>query len=490
MVYNIEVIEYVKKNGAGEVSAEATMAKDKLKTIYVCTQCGETSPRWLGRCPSCGAWNTMTEDVVAEPAKAAGTRSGAPARVPGQTTLTPYKLKNISTTEEKSRIVTGISELDRVLGGGIVLGSVILIGGEPGIGKSTILLQLCGEVSKTRSVLYVTGEESVRQIKLRAVRLDVPQDGISLVAESDVDEICGLIESMKPDLVVIDSIQTMRCGDIAASSGTVSQVKESTARFLNVAKTLEIPTFIVGHVNKDGAIAGPKVMEHIVDTVLYFEGDKTLPYRVLRAVKNRYGSTNEIGVFDMTGQGLAQIENPSQVMLEGRPLGISGTCVACVMEGTRPVLSEIQALATKTSFPSPRRTASGFDYNRMYLLLAVLEKRAGYSFAAQDVYVNIVGGLKLDETACDLPVCMAMASSLLDLPVAEKTFAVGEVGLGGEIRSVPHLETRLREAQRVGFDTAIVPKHNLRLIDPAQFPGLKLIGVSYLREAINTIKLK
>ena len=466
------------------------MPKEKLKTVYVCTQCGETSPRWLGRCPSCGAWNTMTEDVVTEPSKTANGRSGAPARTPGQTTLTPHKLKNISTTEEKSRIVTGISELDRVLGGGIVIGSVTLIGGEPGIGKSTILLQLCGEVSKTHSVLYVTGEESVRQIKLRAVRLDVPQENISLVAESDVDEICGLIESMKPDLVVIDSIQTMRCADISSSSGTVSQVKESTARFLNVAKTLEIPTFIVGHVNKDGAIAGPKVMEHIVDTVLYFEGDKTLPYRVLRAVKNRYGSTNEIGMFDMTGRGLAQIENPSQVMLEGRPLGISGTCVACVMEGTRPVLSEIQALATKTSFPSPRRTASGFDYNRMYLLLAVLEKRAGYSFANQDVYINIVGGLKLDETACDLPVCIAMASSLLDLPVGEKTLAVGEVGLGGEIRSVPHLETRLREAQRVGFDTAIVPKHNLKLIDPAQFPGLKLIGVSYLREAVNTIKLK
>ena len=466
------------------------MPKDKLKTIYVCTQCGETSPRWLGRCPSCGSWNTMTEDVVAEPAKSASGRSAAPARVPGQTSLKPLRLKNVSTTEEKSRIVTGIRELDRVLGGGIVLGSVILIGGEPGIGKSTILLQLCGEVSRTRNVLYVTGEESVRQIKLRAERLRVPQDNISLVAESDVDEICGLIEQMKPDLVVIDSIQTMRCTDVASSSGTVSQVKESTARFLSVAKTNEIPTFIVGHVNKDGAIAGPKVMEHIVDTVLYFEGDKTLPYRVLRAVKNRYGSTNEIGMFDMTGKGLEQIENPSQVMLEGRPIGISGTCVACVMEGTRPVLREIQSLVTKTTFPSPRRTASGFDYNRMYLLLAVLEKRAGYVFANQDVYVNIIGGLRLDETACDLPVCLAMASSLLDLPVPEKTLAIGEVGLGGEIRNVPHLETRLREAQRVGFDTAIVPKHNLKMIDPAQFPGLHLVGAAYLREAINAIKLK
>ena len=437
------------------------MKEPKLKTVYVCSNCGETSPRWMGRCPSCGSWNTMNEDVVAEAPKAgtAAAKQAAAARPEGVTTLTAKRLSEISMTEEKSRILTGISELDRVLGGGIVLGGVVLLSGEPGVGKSTMLLQLCGAISNQHSVLYITGEESVRQIKLRAVRLNVPEDNISLVAESDVDEICGLIESMKPDLVVIDSIQTMRCTDISSSSGTVSQVKESSARFLSVAKTLEIPTFIVGHVNKDGAIAGPKVMEHIVDTVLYFEGDKTLPYRVLRAVKNRYGSTNEIGMFDMTGRGLAQIENPSQVMLEGRPLGISGTCVACVMEGTRPVLSEIQALATKTSFPSPRRTASGFDYNRMYLLLAVLEKRAGYAFYNQDVYVNIIGGLKLDETACDLPVCIALASSLLDLPVGEKTLAIGEVGLGGEVRSVTHLETRLREAQRVGFDTAIVPKH-------------------------------
>ena len=341
------------------------MKEPKLKTVYVCSNCGETSPRWMGRCPSCGSWNTMNEDVVAEAPKAgtAAAKQAAAARPEGVTTLTAKRLSEISMTEEKSRILTGISELDRVLGGGIVLGGVVLLSGEPGVGKSTMLLQLCGAISNQHSVLYITGEESVRQIKLRAVRLNVPEDNISLVAESDVDEICGLIESMKPDLVVIDSIQTMRCTDISSSSGTVSQVKESSARFLNVAKTLEIPTFIVGHVNKDGAIAGPKVMEHIVDTVLYFEGDKTLPYRVLRAVKNRYGSTNEIGMFDMTGRGLAQIENPSQVMLEGRPIGISGTCVACVMEGTRPVLSEIQALATKTSFPSPRRTASGFDYN-------------------------------------------------------------------------------------------------------------------------------
>ena len=461
------------------------MPKEKLKTIYVCTQCGETSPRWLGRCPSCGAWNTMTEDVVAEPAKASSGKAAAAPRVTGQTSLVPQKLKSISTTEEKSRIVTGISELDRVLGGGIVIGSVTLIGGEPGIGKSTILLQLCGEVSKTKNVLYVTGEESVRQIKLRAVRLNVPEDNISLVAESDVDEICGLIESMKPDLVVIDSIQTMRCTDISSSSGTVSQVKESSARFLNVAKTLEIPTFIVGHVNKDGAIAGPKVMEHIVDTVLYFEGDKTLPYRVLRAVKNRYGSTNEIGMFDMTGRGLAQIENPSQVMLEGRPIGISGTCVACVMEGTRPVLSEIQALATKTSFPSPRRTASGFDYNRMYLLLAVLEKRAGVHLSGSDAYVNVAGGIKVNEPALDLGIVMALVSSFKNRSVDDKTIIFGEVGLAGEVRAVSQPQLRVNEAVKLGFETCILPQVCLKSIRKTD--KINIIGVRNVSEAMKLI---
>ena len=338
-------------------------------------------------------------------------------------------------------------------------------------------------------MLYISGEESERQIKLRADRLGVASDGLYISACTDCDTIIEGVRENKPDVVIIDSIQTMQLTELQSVPGSLVQVRECTSAFMQMAKSLEVAVFLVGHVNKDGGIAGPKVLEHIVDTVLYFEGDKTLPYRVLRAVKNRYGSTNEIGMFDMTGKGLEQIENPSQVMLEGRPIGISGTCVACVMEGTRPVLSEIQALVTKTAFPSPRRTASGFDYNRMYLLLAVLEKRAGYVFGNQDVYINIIGGLKLDETACDLPVCLAMASSLLDLPVPEKTLAIGEVGLGGEVRSVPHLETRLREAQRVGFDTAIVPKHNLNMLDAAQFPGLRLVGVAYLREAINAIKI-
>lgn len=463
------------------------MKDGKLKTIYVCSNCGETSPRWMGRCPSCGEWNTMVEDVVVPEPKSTA-RKAAGARPAGVTSLVADRLSSISTTEEKSRIVTGISELDRVLGGGVVLGSVVLLGGEPGAGKSTLLLQLCGAISRQHEVLYITGEESTRQIKLRANRLKVAQENISLAAETEIDEICGLIEQAKPELVVIDSIQTMHCSDVSSSAGSVSQVKECTARLLAVAKAHEIPTFIVGHVNKDGAIAGPKVMEHIVDTVLYFEGDKTLPYRVLRAAKNRYGSTNEIGMFDMTGSGLAEIENPSQLLLEGRPLGTSGNCVACTMEGTRPILSEVQALVTKSSFNVPRRTASGFDFNRANLLVAVLEKRAGYFFGSLDVYLNIVGGLQLDETACDLSVCLAMVSSLLDQPIGDKTVAIGEVGLGGEVRSVTFLETRLREAQRIGFNKAIVPKHNLKQLNVKEFYGLELVGVSYLREAINAIK--
>ena len=297
-----------------------------------------------------------------------------------------------------------------------------------------------------------------------------------------------IIEKEKPDLVVIDSIQTMRCMDISSSSGTVSQVKESAARLLAVAKKQEIPMFIVGHVNKDGAIAGPKVMEHIVDTVLYFEGDKMLPYRILRAAKNRYGSTNELGMFDMTGTGLAEIENPSQMLLEGRPLGVSGNCVACTMEGSRPILSEIQALATKTNFPAPRRACSGYDYNRMNLLIAVLEKRAGYFFGNLDVYVNIVGGIALRDTACDLSVCLSMVSSLLDRPVSDKLIAIGEVGLGGEVRSVPNLEQRLREAERIGFERAVGPKHSLAHLNPADYPGMKLIGAAYISDAINALK--
>ena len=463
------------------------MAKEKMKTVYVCTNCGEVSSRWMGRCLSCGEWNTMTEDVVKEPT-GKGLAASQSARTSNSAAIFASKLKDISTTEEKSRIVTEITELDRVLGGGIVLGSVVLLGGEPGAGKSTLLLQLCGAVSKKTDVLYITGEESTRQIKLRATRLQVEEDNIALAAETDIGSICDLIEQTKPGIVIIDSIQTMHSADISSSAGSVSQVKECTARLLAIAKSLEIPTFIVGHVNKDGAIAGPKVMEHIVDTVLYFEGDKMLPYRVLRAVKNRYGSTNEIGMFDMTGSGLKVIENPSKLLLEGRPMGISGNCVACTMEGSRPILSEIQALVTKTGFGTPRRAASGFDYNRMNLLLAVLEKRAGFFMGNLDVYINIVGGLDLDETACDLSVCMAVISSLLDKPVPDDLVAIGEVGLGGELRNVTNLDYRLKEAQRMGFTKAIVPAHSLSQVNQKDFHAIKLIGAAYVKEAIQAMQ--
>ncbi len=430
------------------------MPKEKFKTVYVCTSCGEASPRWMGRCPSCGEWNTMVEDIVKE---TKGKGVSAPAT--GNAAIIASRLKDISTTEEHSRIITGISELDRVLGGGIVLGSVVLLGGEPGAGKSTLLLQLCGAISRQVDVLYITGEESTRQIKLRATRLRVEEENIMLAAETDIGSICDLVEQTKPGIVVIDSIQTMHCAEISSSAGSVSQVKECTARLLTVAKTLEIPTFIVGHVNKDGAIAGPKVMEHIVDTVLYFEGDKMLPYRVLRAAKNRYGSTNEIGMFDMTGTGLKVIENPSKLLLEGRPIGVSGNCVACTMEGTRPILSEIQALVTKT----------------------------GYFLGNLDVYINIVGGLELDETACDLSVCLAVVSSLMDKPVPDDMIAIGEVGLGGEVRNVTNLEYRLRESQRMGFVRAVVPKHSLAQIDPKEFNTMELLGVTYVKQAIQLL---
>lgn len=457
--------------------------KEKLKTVYVCTSCGEQTPRWLGRCPSCGAWNTLTEEVInVAPAPA---KAGRAPVLRGE--ITSARLKDIDVNDEQSRIVTGIGELDRVLGGGIVIGSVVLLGGEPGAGKSTLLLQLCASLPKNLSVLYVTGEESIRQIKLRADRLQVPGEKITVAAETEIESVTALIEQIRPDIAIVDSIQTMHSANVASSSGSVSQVKECSAQLMTCAKTHEIPVFIVGHVNKDGAIAGPKVMEHIVDTVLYFEGDRMLPYRVLRAVKNRYGSTNEIGMFDMTGAGLQEIANPSRMLLEGRPLGVSGNCVACTMEGTRPILSEVQALVTKTSFGTPRRTASGFDFNRANLLLAVLEKRAGYFMGNLDVYVNIVGGLRLDDTACDLAVILAVVSSLTDRPISDDTIAIGEVGLGGEVRSINNLDARVREAVRIGFKRVILPKHSLSQLNAKDFCDITLQGVTYLREAIEII---
>ncbi len=459
------------------------MAKDKIKIIYVCTSCGETSSRWLGRCTSCGEWNTMVEDAIKEPAK--NSAQAASKIIANSTTIVKAtKLSSINVLEDHSRIATNIGELDRVLGGGIVLGSLVLIGGEPGAGKSTLLLQMCAHVSNEKTVLYVTGEESARQIKLRANRLEVGGEGINIAVETDIDIICALISNTKPALVVIDSIQTVACSELSSTAGSVSQVKECTARLQHVAKSQEIPTFIVGHVNKDGAIAGPKVMEHIVDTVLYFEGDKTLPYRVLRAVKNRYGSTNEIGMFDMHSSGLKEILNPSGLLLDGRPIGVSGNCVTCAMEGLRPVLSEVQSLVTKSGFGTPRRAASGFDYSRMNLLIAVLEKRAGYYLGSLDVYVNIVGGLEFNETACDLSVCMAIVSALSDKPVPGDMVAFGEVGLGGEVRSVSNVDYRVKEAQRMGFKQIILPKQNLDKLISENYEDVELLGVTNIAGAI------
>ena len=456
----------------------------KVKTSYVCSQCGYETSKWNGKCPNCGEWNTFEEVELA-------VRSGGAKSKPTTVRDISDKIVGIGGVDasyNEIRYATGLKELDRVLGGGLVKGSLVLLGGEPGIGKSTMLLQICQYLGQDHTILYVSGEESVRQIKLRANRLHVDSQNLYLLADNDCEQICSVIVKEKPEIVIIDSIQTMNISGISSAQGSVTQVRECTNMFMRTAKSEEIPMFIVGHVNKDGAIAGPKVMEHIVDTVLYFEGDKMLPYRILRAAKNRYGSTNELGMFDMTGQGLEEIENPSQMLLEGRPLGVSGNCVACTMEGSRPILSEIQALATKTNFPAPRRACSGYDYNRMNLLIAVLEKRAGYFFGNLDVYINIVSGITLRDTACDLAVCLSMVSSLLDCPVSDKLIAIGEVGLGGEIRSVPNLEQRLREAERIGFERAVVPKHSLAHLNAADYPGMKLVGAAYISDAIHALK--
>ncbi len=389
--------------------------------------------------------------------------------------------------EDEQRYKTGLGELDRVLGGGIVKGSLVLLGGDPGIGKSTILLQICHYLGDTLKILYVSGEESRRQLKLRADRLGVNNANISVLTETDIEAVCELIRCEKPDLVMVDSIQTMNLAELSSSSGSVTQVRECTNFLMRTAKLLDVPILIVGHVNKDGAIAGPKVLEHIVDAVLYFEGDKQMSYRILRAVKNRYGSTNEIGVFQMGDRGLAEVENPSLMLLSGRPRHVSGTCVACAMEGTRPILAEVQGLATTTGFGNPRRMSTGFDYNRMSLLLAVLEKRAGYFFSNVDAYINVVGGLRLDEPAVDLAVAMALVSSLKDMPVLENALAFGEIGLAGEIRSVSHAEARVAEAARLGFSRCILPYHNRKTISSNVKNSIELVGVRNIRDAFEAL---
>ena len=446
----------------------------KSKIIYACTECGAESTKWYGRCPSCGAWNSMEEQIQTQ-GSSAGTHRAA-------------KVQSIAHIQpnNRQRYLTGLKELDRVLGGGIVRGGLMLIGGDPGIGKSTLLLQICQHLGENHTILYVSGEESEGQIKLRADRLGVTGDSLLVLCENDMDTVLAAIQDEKPDVVIIDSIQTMNLAEVASASGSVTQVRECTSAVMRLTKRLEISTFIVGHVNKDGAIAGPKVMEHIVDCVLYFEGDRHSSYRLLRCVKNRYGSTNEIGVFEMGESGLVEVDNPSMMLLSGRPLNVSGACVACTIEGTRPMLAEVQGLVSPTGFGNPRRMSTGFDYNRLSLILAVLEKRAGYLFSNLDTYVNVVGGLWLDEPAMDLPVALALISGLKDVTVSSDTVAFGEIGLTGEIRGVSNADLRVSEAARMGFRRVIVPHHNLSNIVARE--NVEIIGVKTVRQAFEEIQ--
>ncbi len=452
----------------------------KNKTVYICSECGYESVKWMGQCPTCGSWNTMEEQLQLPSSKA------AVSAFRGVKSCSARPLCEIDAKNEQ-RFITKINELDRVLGGGIVKGSVVLLSGDPGIGKSTILLQICNSLQNDIDILYVSGEESAVQIKLRADRLGVNGERITVLCETDTQAVCEYIMSAKPALVMIDSIQTMHISELSSSSGSIVQVRESTNMLLRTGKALGIPIFIVGHVNKGGDIAGPKVMEHIVDTVLYFEGERNQSYRILRAIKNRFGSTNEIGVFEMTERGLSEVSNPSAMLLSGRMKHISGSCITCVIEGTRPILAEVQGLVTSTGFGNPRRMSTGFDYNRLNLLLAVLEKRIGLYYSNFDTYLNIIGGMRLDEPAADLAVCMALVSGLRDIPIDENLIAFGEVGLSGEIRSVSRIEARINEAARLGFTRCILPKSCLRQLN-SKPEGIELIGIRSLSEALNLIK--
>ncbi|MDZ4699306.1 MAG: DNA repair protein RadA [Rhodothermales bacterium] len=451
----------------------------RSKTRFVCQQCGHTAPQWLGKCPSCEGWNTFVEEMTQAPVKARVSSLGMKSERP----MKPLALKDIALTSE-SRIVTGVQEFDRVLGGGIMQGSFVLIAGDPGIGKSTLMTELARYVPDRR-LLYVTGEESIRQVKLRAERLGVSSDNFFLFAETNVERIIAAVQEMQPDIMVVDSIQTIFRPDVQSAPGSVSQVRESAAALLQLAKENEIPTFIVGHVTKDGSIAGPRVLEHMVDTVLYFEGDRHHAFRILRAVKNRFGSTNEIGVFEMRAGGLLEVKNPSEIFLSERSFGASGSTVVCSLEGTRPILVEIQALVTSTSYNTPQRNATGFEARRLQMLLAVLEKREGLRLSTHDVFVNMAGGVRLEEPAVDLGVILAVASSFRDIPTDTGTVLIGEVGLGGEIRTVSQIEPRLNEAAKLGFTRAIIPENNKK---GATIPkGLEVTGVERLSQVLDLV---
>ena len=452
----------------------------KEKTRFYCTECGNETGKWFGQCPACGQWNTMVEapSATVSKSKSGAAKAGGSVLPSAATPITELD------TREELRFSTGIGELDRVLGGGAVIGSIVLVGGAPGIGKSTLLLQICG-LLREEKILYVSGEESARQLKMRAQRLGVSKDSIFVLAENNLERVLGSIDTLQPDVVIIDSIQTMFNGDLTSGPGSVSQVKDCTMALMQAAKSQGYTCFVVGHVNKEGAIAGPKVLEHMVDCVLYFEGDRSLSYRILRAAKNRFGSTNEIGVFEMVDNGLREVPNPSEMLLSGRPKNAPGTCVTCVMEGSRPILAEIQALIAPSGYSGARRTSNGFDYNRAMLLLAVLDKRGGLSLGGCDAYLNVIGGLELDEPAADLAAVLAIASSAKDRVIGSHTAAIGEVGLTGEIRSVNALNQRLTEVARLGFQKCVIPAQARGEIKvPA---GLELIQVRNIREAMDAV---
>ena len=451
------------------------MAKGK-KTVYFCQNCGHEETKWLGQCPACKEWNTFVEEKVIASSVTSGIKTDREIQI--------VSLSEVN-ADDQDRITTGMAELDRVLGGGIVPGSLVLVGGDPGIGKSTLLLQVCQKLSENRSVLYISGEESLSQIKLRANRMGTYQENLKLLCETNLAAIRSVIEKRKPELVIIDSIQTMYSEEVTSAPGSVSQVRESTNVFMQLAKGLGITIFIVGHVTKEGTVAGPRVLEHMVDTVLYFEGDRHASYRILRGVKNRFGSTNEIGVFEMRQNGLVEVENPSEYMLSGKPENASGSVVACSMEGTRPLLIEIQALVCESNFGMPRRTATGTDYNRVNLLMAVLEKRIGLHLGNCDAYVNIAGGIRMNEPAIDLGIVMAIVSSYKNRPIDEKMIVFGEVGLSGEVRAVNMPEQRVAEAKKLGFETCVVPEVSLDMVKGIR--GIKVIGVKNISDAMNLI---
>ncbi|MBQ0010073.1 MAG: DNA repair protein RadA [Ruminococcus sp.] len=457
----------------------------KARTVFVCKECDYQSAKWLGRCPSCGAWNTFEEetyeDTTAEPEKKTARR----LFLSGQNEETEPQLLDYENLPAYLRTDTGMVEFDRVLGGGIVAGSVVLLSGEPGIGKSTLLLQICNSIAKTKKVLYVSGEESVGQISLRAKRLSVKSENLYVLTETDAGKIIKHCEKQKPDVLVIDSIQTMFHEDSTSIPGSATQIRECASIFINKAKTDGTSVLLVGHVNKEGSIAGPKVLEHMVDTVLYFEGEQRQNFRVIRAMKNRFGSTNEIGVFEMTDVGLREVENPSEALLADRPVGVSGNCAVCVIEGTRPIIAEIQALATATIFPAPRRMTAGIDYNRMALILAVLEKRLGLRFSGSDVYLNVIGGLHIDETASDLGVALALISSIRDIPIPDDVMCIGELGLSGECRAVSRLDWRVKEGARLGFRRIFVPARGAA---KCQVPdGVKVIPVKSVFDILSLL---